>query len=248
MQCDANTTRLSAYLDGELSPEQAAEIREHLSHCPGCASEIAELARLQRSLRSARTQFAPSADFRSRIRKQIAVPQRRPWWQRLVPAAVAVLAILLVAFSWINYSRRADDLAEMADLHVNLLASANPVDVVSTDRHTVKPWFQGKIPFSFNLPDLAGTDFTLLGGRMAYFHQAPGAQLVVSLRQHRISVLIFQESPDLERAFAGFSGVQHRNSFGLDTWQSHDLRFLLISDAGPAALDQLAELIKQANP
>ena len=76
----------------------------------------------------------------------------------------------------------------MADLHVSDLASANPYDVVSSDRHTVKPWFQGKIPFAFNLPEFAGTEFTLLGGRLVYLHQQPAAQLVVGVGKHRISV------------------------------------------------------------
>jgi anti-sigma factor RsiW len=66
---------------------------------------------------------------------------------------------VIASVLWIQHSRRADSLSEVADLHVGALASANPVDVVSTDRHTVKPWFQGRIPFSFNIPELAGTEF-----------------------------------------------------------------------------------------
>jgi anti-sigma factor RsiW len=135
----------------------------------------------------------------------------------------------------------------MADLHVNALASTNLVDVVSTDRHTVKPWFQGKIPFSFNLPEFSGTEYTLLGGRLVYFHQTPGAQLIVAMRQHKISVLIFQESPEMARAFSGSTGVRHRNSFGIETWESQGLRFVIISDAEPAGIDKLAASLKQAN-
>ena len=171
----------------------------------------------------------------------------RFWSSPLMPAAIAVMALLIVAFSWIAYAHRSDAFAEMADLHVNALASSNPVDVVSTDRHTVKPWYQGKIPFSFNLPDLAGTDFNLIGGRLVYFQQRPGAQLIVGMRQHRISVLIFQESPWLVRSFSGLSGVQRRDSFEMQSWQSQGLVFVLISDADPAAVDKLSQLFKQAN-
>jgi anti-sigma factor RsiW len=76
---------------------------------------------------------------------------------------------------------------------VATIASANPVDVVSTDRHTVKPWFAGKIPFTFNLPDLQGSAFTLVGGRVSYLRQSPGAELIFKIRQHQVSVFIFQE-------------------------------------------------------
>ena len=68
--------------------------------------------------------------------------------------------------------------SEIADLHVATLASSSPVDVISTDRHTVKPWFQGKIPFAFNLPELQNSEFSLLGGRMTYLDQTPGAHLI----------------------------------------------------------------------
>ena len=84
--------------------------------------------------------------------------------------------------------------SEVADLHVATLASSSPVDVVSTDRHTVKPWFQGRIPFAFNLPELQNTDFTLLGGRVTYLDQVPGAQLIYDIRKHHISVFIFPEA------------------------------------------------------
>ncbi len=74
-------------------------------------------------------------------------------------------------------------ISEIADLHVETLASSSPVDVVSTDRHTVKPWFQGKIPFAFNLPELQNTEFSLMGGRMTYLDQAPGAHLIYDVRK-----------------------------------------------------------------
>ena len=247
MPCDPNPATLGAYLDGELPSENAAEVREHIATCPHCSAEVAELARMQRSIRVARERFVPTAEFRRKIQQQIAAPKRRSWSLGWLPAAIAVAAMLLIAFLWIGNSRRSDAFTEVADLHINALASTNPVDVVSTDRHTVKPWYSGKIPFSFNLPEFAGTDYTLIGGRLVYFHQQPGAQLIVGRRQHRISVLIFQESPQLARAFAGFNNVQRRNSFAVDTWSSQGLRFVLISDADPAAIDKLSQLFKQAN-
>ena len=96
---------------------------------------------------------------------------------------------------WVNHTGRERELTEIADLHVTELASTNPVDVVSTDQHTVKPWFAGKLPFSFNIPELQNSDFTLVGGRVAYFQHSPGAQLLFKLRKHQLSVFIFKEEP-----------------------------------------------------
>ena len=247
MQCDSATKMLDAYLDGELSPETSAAIREHLNGCTRCSAQIADTARLQRSLRGARGYFTPSTEFRQRIQKQVARSRRRIWILPWVPMAAAVVAAVFLVFLWVGHRQTSDAIAEIADLHVNALSSANQVDVVSTDRHTVKPWFQGRIPFAFNLPEFSGTDFTLVGGRMVYFHQQPGAQLIVSMHQHRISVLIFQESTGMEREFPRTTAVDRRTSFGMETWQSEKLRFVIVSDADPSGIDNLARLFKEAN-
>ncbi len=247
MQCDSAFEMLDAYLDGELAPENSAVIREHLNKCTGCSAQIADTARLQHALRAARRHFVPSSEFRRRIQKQVARSQRRTWILPWVPMAAAMAAMAIFVILWAGHRQTSDAIAEIADLHVNALASANQVDVVSTDRHTVKPWFQGRIPFTFNLPEFSGTDFTLVGGRMAYFHQQPGAQLIVSMRQHKVSVLIFQESTGMEREFPGTTAVDRRTSFGMETWQSEKLRFVLVSDADPSGIDNLARLFKEAN-
>jgi anti-sigma factor RsiW len=231
-----------------MAADRAAELGQHIAKCPGCAAEIAALVHLKRQLRTARTQFTPSAEFRRRIQRQIAAPARRTWLFRLVPAAALALALVLAITSgWNWYSRGADSYAEFADLHVNALASTNTVDVVSSNRHTVKPWFQGKIPFSFNVPELAGTDFNLLGGRMVYFHQNPGAQLIVAARQHKISVLIFQENEASARSFPVSTDVLRRSSFSMETWRSQQLRFVLISDADAGSVERLARAFRDAN-
>ena len=247
MQCDSASEMLDAYLDGELPLETSAAIREHLNGCARCSAQVADTARLQRVIRVARGHFAPSAEFRQRIQKQVARSRRRTWILPWVPMAAAIAAMVLLIILWVGHRQTSDAIAEIADLHVNALASANQVDVVSTDRHTVKPWFQGKIPFTFNLPEFNGTDFTLVGGRMVYFHQQPGAQLIVSIHQHKISVLIFQEFAGMEREFPRSAGVDRRTSFGMETWQSEKLRFVLVSDADPSRIEDLARLFKEAN-
>ena len=131
----------------------------------------------------------------------------------------------------------------MADLHVATLASANPVDVVSSDRHNVKPWFAGKIPFTFNLPELQGSQFELLGGKVSYLEQAPGAQLLFRVRKHQISVFIFQA-----RALpADFARARETDaqSFHLESWQHNGLQYFAISDVAPEDLRALSDLLKK---
>jgi anti-sigma factor RsiW len=236
---------LDAYLDGELSLENAAAIQDHLRACARCSAQAAETARMQRALRRARGHFTPNIEFRKRVQRQILSTKRRAWVFPWVPAAVALVAAVFLLYLGVGRGRTADAMAEMADLHVNALASSNQVDVVSSDRHTVKPWFQGRIPFTFNLPEFSGTDFTLLGGRLVYFHQQPGAQLIVSLRQHKVSVLIFQENPSV--GFSNSASFDARTSFAMETWHSQYLRFVLVSDADPSAIDELAHLFKAVN-
>src|SRR5208337_5238055 len=125
-------------------------------------------------------------------------PKRRPvWglaWMPAMAAAAVAVALLAVGFTlWARQTAREQALAELVDLHVATLASANPVDVVSTDRHTVKPWFQGKLPFTFNLPELQNSPFKLIGGKVMYFDHQPGAQLLFEVRNHELSVFVLQE-------------------------------------------------------
>jgi anti-sigma factor RsiW len=247
MPCEQNSTALATYLDGELSAEESVATQQHIAACPQCASEIAEMVSLRRSLHAARGRYSPSADFRRRIQQQITAskaPKSKSAILRFLPYALPIAAMLLVAVALLRYSHRTDTFSEVADLHVNALASANPFDVVSTDRHTVKPWFQGKIPFSFNVPEFSGTSFQLLGGKLIYLHQQPAAQLVVALRQHKISVLIFQDSSSFPVAAESGS----HDAFNVNAWKSQSLRFVILGDADQAQIDNLSQLFKQANP
>jgi anti-sigma factor RsiW len=232
MLCGQDRETLAAYLDGEVQSEQGNALEQHLRTCTECAAEIAGMMSMRRAMRSAKTRFTPSAEFRQKIQSQVA-PKRRFFPSiSLLSVATAALAIMLVALVFAHQNTlRSDAFREIADLHTGDLASANPYDVVSSDRHTVKPWFQGHIPFAFNLPEFAGTEFTLLGGRLVYLHQQPAAQVVVGMRQHKISVLIVQDSAAWATAFPLSSGVDLRNSFNVETWSNHGLRFFVIGDA-----------------
>jgi anti-sigma factor RsiW len=141
-------------------------------------------------------------------------------------------------------ARRQRVYSEIADLHVSALASATPVDVISTDRHTVKPWFEGKIPFSFNLPELQGSPFTLLGGRVTYLGQAPGAHLIYQMRKHEVSAFIFQDRAEETATLP--SGPVHALSFNAESWTQNGLRYFVFGDVSPDDIHALSKLLRDA--
>lgn len=237
---DLWTEKLEPYLDGELTSEEMRDLDKHVRSCPACAADVLGHLQMKRAVQGAGRRFSPSADFKLRVRQQIA-PRQKPLavWQWAIPA----VALLLVALSIYLMRERAKAqyaASEFADLHVATLASGTPVDVVSSDRHTVKPWFQGRIPFTFNLPELQNSEFTLVGGRMAYLHQAPGAQLIYQVRKHEISVFIFQDR-DLHAA-SGSKTV----SFSSESWSEGGLSYFVIGDASSNDIHKLAALLKTA--
>jgi anti-sigma factor RsiW len=248
MACESWSEKLDAYFDGELAADDARALQEHLRGCSSCPAE--SLGRVQQKLavRAAGQRFTPDPAFRARIAKSIAA--RKPsLWKRYWLPALATAAVLLMVGAFLltlNRERREEQqlVSELADLHVATLASANPVDVVSTDRHTVKPWFAGRIPFTFNLPELQDSPFTLVGGKVSYLNQSPGAELIYRVRQHQISVFIFQEK-DLRKA-PGAESALNSVSFQVRSWSHNGLRYFVIGDANGQDMDKLSEMLKSA--
>lgn len=241
------TEKLDAYFDGELSTEETRAVDLHMRGCPTCATEGLSRVQQKRAVQSAGQKFAPDPAFRARMEKKIAGSRSVAWKPRWV-LLTAIATLLIVAASVLLISRQnateRQVISELVDQHVTTLASASPVDVVSTDRHTVKPWFEGKIPFTFNLPELQGSPFVLVGGRLSYLKQSPGAELIFRVRQHQISVFIFREQ-DLSNARVG-EDMSKALSFEIRSWRRNELRYFVIGDASPEDLDKLRDIIKAA--
>jgi len=247
MSCVAWNDKLEAYFDGELSAEESRVLSRHLRECPACATD--SLGRVQQKLavRAAGQRFTPDPALRLRVEKMIASRKPSPWSRRWLAALATAVAVLIVgAFFIVSNHTGAQQqvLGELADLHVATLASSNPVDVISTDRHTVKPWFEGKVPFTFNLPELRDSPFTLVGGKVAYVNRSPGAELIFRIRQHQISLFIFQEQA---------MGIVHGNgqsrtafSFNVVSWTHNGLRYFLVGDVDIQDMNRLSELLKAA--
>ncbi len=246
MVCESWKAQLDRYVDGELSADQMRAFDAHVRNCAACSADALSRVQLKRAIHTAGKRFAPSAEFRQRMQQSITAKPKRilnlGWI--FATAAMAVLAITAFLFSYVGgRSGREHLYSEIADLHVATLASSAPADVVSTDRHTVKPWFQGKIPFAFDLPELQNSGFVLLGGRMAYLEQTPGAQLIYDIRKHHISVFVFQER-SLPTRLQSISRSSKEVSFNLETWSQNGLRYFVIGDANTADIESLAKLFK----
>ncbi|HKN37010.1 MAG TPA: zf-HC2 domain-containing protein [Terriglobales bacterium] len=248
MTCELWKDKLGAYVDSASPENELAGLEEHLKNCPSCAADALSRLQLKRLTRAAAVRYAPSLEFRLRIENSIqkkTKPIWASWMPRLAVAAVALILAVVSIAAWMRQSAREQALTELIDLHVATLASSNPVDVVSTDRHTVKPWFQGKLPFTFNLPELQNSSFKLIGGRVTYFQHSPGAQLLFGLRNHQLSVFILKEHPGMVPTQAGIITVQQM-AFNLETWEEGGLRYVIISDSSPADVHELGQLLRAA--
>ena len=173
MNCDISPGHVAAYADGELDGPERDAFRLHLQQCPLCAARALALTEEKAAIRNAGMRYTASPALRERIMAEVRLrksPSAGSRWgvsPALFPrlawiasaAAVLLLAIGLYLVSLRNTESKS--LAEFADLHVTALAGGNPVEVVSSDKHTVKPWFQGKIPFTFDVPELNGTPFKI---------------------------------------------------------------------------------------
>ncbi len=251
MGCEQWRGKLDAYVDGELDLAEARVLAEHVRTCSACAADALERVQMKRAVQAAGKRYTASAELRNRISKSVTPkPRRRIWHWQILAAPALVLLMLSVATNYYmgrESGRRQRVYSELADLHVAALASATPVDVISTDRHTVKPWFQGKIPFTFNLPELQGSEFTLLGGRVTYFAQTPGAHLIYQVRKHEVSVFIFQDRAfeDRGEAVASLpSGEAHALSFNVENWTQDGLRYFVVGDVGAGDLQALSKLLQ----
>jgi anti-sigma factor RsiW len=248
MVCEHLETKLDAYLDGEVPEQEMRSFDAHVRRCHSCSGDALARVQMKRAIHVAGRRFTPSAEFRKRMQQKIAQKPQRSFGLRWMLAAVA--AVILVGGSLTSAylgSRPGSDqvFSEIADLHVATLASSSPVDVISTDRHTVKPWFQGKIPFAFNLPELQNSGFTLLGGRMTYLDQTPGAHLIYDVGKHHISVFVFQER-SLPARLDKDPVSPKQLTFNVQTWTQGGLRYFVIGDASAANIDSLAKLLKAA--
>jgi anti-sigma factor RsiW len=255
---------LNALADGELAGDSLAQANEHLGGCSSCTTSALHQSLLKSATARAGQRYTVPADFQERLMHLAAaessraerVERRSPVrssgsrWGMLGWVTAAVL-LFFFGSAWIvqrNLHKvevasveHAALVSEVFDQHVATLAASLAPQVVSTDRHTVKPWFQGKIPFSFNLPENLPRDTTLDGANLTYLRNQAVAQLLYSIGKHRVSVFVSERpSPGPGDSLADHSG------FHVMDFSAGGLEMVAVSDVDPARLAELADAIRRA--
>jgi len=234
---------LGACLDGELDPKTALEIERHLSACDACSATYGNLEQLRDGIAAAELDWAAGVDLRG-LRASIRRKNDPSWWQRagskafLLTAATAAL-LLLVFLPGRLPSQNGGIERQVVDNHVRSLMADHLIDVASSDRHTVKPWFQGKLSFSPAVPDLTPEGFILLGGRMDVIAARPAAAIVYRKQKHIINLWMAPADPSGRKAELTDAGGYH-----LIRWQHEGMSYWAVSDLNVAELRQFADLIR----
>jgi anti-sigma factor RsiW len=259
-----NSYTLNAFIDGELPPTERQGAEEHLTTCHICTLRVLSATQLKAATARAGHRFAPPPEALGRLAAQLRsqsqlqtnpLTQTSPQPQTKTPArlysirpaawAALAAAILLTIslLSWRQLHQTNTLAAELLDQHLAILSSAATPQVISSDRHTVKPWFQGRLPFSFNLPDTAAlpSDTILKGADLTYFNGQPAALLLFTIHKHEVSIFLMQRSTN--STFSTLSGT--RAGFTIHTATTPDLRIVAVSDVNPADLDNLLAVLVQ---
>jgi len=234
VNCEGVRQYIDAYVDRELGAETATSVRDHLRECQDCRRRVGEWEALSHLIQGAPFYSAPD---RLRARVSAQVRRFRVVRSAFIWAAAAVVLLSVVAgIDLLRSTGTRDDViaTEVVDSHVRSLLANHLLDVQSTDQHTVKPWFLGRLNFAPPVVDLAGVGFPLLGGRLDYLQGRPVAALIYQRQKHTINVFICPDdgraSPAAgSRTLRGF-GVHHWSRDGMSFWAVSDLSDVELSD------------------
>ena len=238
MTCDETRILLHALIDGELDAGHAREVEEHIAGCPACAAELAAYREMSKTIAAADLRYAAPPLLRKRI--EAALPKEQMPNRRAVlrgfamgSAVSAIAATGLVAIVLRNDDAQRIE-SEIVSAHLRSLQAGHLTDVISTDQHTVKPWFNGKIDVAPPVVDLTAQGFTLIGGRLDYVDARAIGAIVYRRRAHVINLFVAQTA-STERRAAKLDTIQ---GFNIRRWSDRGLNYWAVSDL---AADELAE-------
>lgn len=235
MNCQDTRNRLSAYLDGELSHQAHGEVRGHLETCVECSRVLEGLTRVSSAIRTHGQKFPAPASLVQRLDPPVAA-RRWPGWGFAGGFAAGLTAAFVLYWAF-TVTRTTGLTADLVAAHVRAIGANRLIAVASSDRHTVKPWFLGKINFAPTVPDLASSGFPLIGGRVDQIEGSSAAALVYRKQKHLITVFVMPERGGANLEWRGFS-VRH--------WSRGDLGYWAVSDVEPADLDRFSSAFQAA--
>ncbi len=241
---------LNGYIDGELDLVNSLEIEEHLQSCTTCSRQYQELMALHKIASDAALFYPAPAGLEKRIRLSVrkANPVPRSWRELnlrwIAPAAglfvIVLLVLVIFGRSWFAPGQTTALAEEVQSAHIRSLMANHLTDVTSSDQHTVKPWFNGKLDFSPPVVDLADQGFPLIGGRLDALDGHPVAALVYQRNKHLINVFIW---PPADKA----TGLQFstNNGYNLFHWNQSGMTYWAISDLNPSELQGFVKLVQE---
>jgi anti-sigma factor RsiW len=238
MTCDEAEILLHALIDGELDASHAREVEAHIAGCAACAAKLKAYRQMSKAIAGADVRYTAPPALRRRI--EAALPQPRAPSRRAVLRGFAMgSAVSAIAASGLfAIVLRNDDQSriesEVVSAHLRSLQAGHLTDVISTDQHTVKPWFNGKLDVAPPVVDLTALGFTLVGGRLDYVDARPIGAIVYRRRLHVINLFVAQTASTESRA----ARMQTFQGFNIRSWSEGGLNYWAVSDL---AADELAE-------
>lgn len=250
MNCELTRSVLHGYLDGELDAVRAAEFERHLEACHECMAELEAQEALRSKIARGNLYERAPESLRQRVREGIRAQRSGPassrrvgWRWMLVTAAAVLIAVLTTWFVQpiLRPNRSAGPtIAQVLDAHIRSLQPGHLTDVASTDQHTVRPWFEGKVDFAPPVHDFSEEGFPLVGGRLDVLNSRPVAGLVYGRRKHFINVFIWP-SADAGTAYQDGS----TRGYQWVRWHRGGMEYCAISEVSSADLEHIAQLLNR---
>ena len=252
MDCREIQNLLDGYFDGELDLVRSLEIERHLQDCSACTRIYQNQKALHSTIKDDSLYFNAPANLQKRVLSAVRETSKDKtqrgifsWRWVYVAASVAFAALIIFGFVLIQSRPAADDLLaqEVVSGHVRSMMANHLTDVPSSDNHTVKPCFDGKLDFAPPVSDLTAQGFSLIGGRLDYIGNKPIAALVYQRRQHFINLFVWLSTDDSESK----NKMMTRQGYNLIRWNKSGMTFWAVSDLNLNELQQFVQAVQNPN-
>jgi anti-sigma factor RsiW len=254
VNCDDARVLMHGHLDGELDLADDLEVQRHIEECPRCASDYAALRAMRTRLKDEAFRFDAPPALKEKIRRAIpestpsrstGYPSRRGAWvpravRFAVPMAIGAMLALIIAPRTMAPALNQQLANEVVASHVRSLMATHLMDVASTDQHTVKPWFNGKLDFSPPVTDFVKDGFPLVGGRLDYIEGRPVAALIYQHGKHVINVFMWPTAGETTSA----ERIETEHGYNVEQMTVAGMNCWVVSDLNPVELDKFAGLIR----